>query len=289
MSVRVFAPAKINLTLKVGRPRADGYHPLQSVVAFADVGDIVEAEEGDDLSLSIRGDFADGLSAGADNLVMRAASALAEAAGVAPRARISLEKNLPIASGIGGGSSDAASALVALNQLWNLNWPTQRLAEIGAKLGADVPVFFSGGGAAFMTGTGEHFARMRAPALAAVLVNPLQALSTPSVYREFDRMNLGSALADDAAPPSWNSEAEALAAMGALGNDLEPAARALMPVIADIIAELKRHAGVSHVALSGSGATLFAIVENSARAEQLAEELSAKHADWWIQDTTLGA
>jgi 4-diphosphocytidyl-2-C-methyl-D-erythritol kinase len=288
MSVRVFAPAKINLTLKVGRPRADGYHPLQSVVAFADVGDIVEAEDGEGVTLAINGDFADGLSAGADNLVLRAANALAQAADVDPRARLSLEKNLPIASGIGGGSSDAASTLIALNQLWNLNWPMRRLAELGATLGADVAVFFAGGGAAYMTGTGERFARMHAPSLAAILVNPLQPLSTPNVYREFDRMQSGSPIHDDA-PPSWANEAEAIAAMRTLGNDLEPAASALMPAVADIISELRGLDGVTYAALSGSGATVFAIVENAARAEQLADELIHRHPDWWIQDATLGA
>lgn len=288
MSVRVFAPAKINLSLKVGRPRADGYHPLQSIVAFADVGDVIEAEESDTFSLDIHGDFAEGLSAGSDNLVTRAANALAEAAGVAPRARLSLEKTLPIASGIGGGSSDAASTLMALNSLWKLNWPNQRLAELGARLGADVSVFFSGGGAAYMTGVGERFTRMRAPSLAAVLINPLQPLSTPSVYREFDRLGLGSQL-DQAEAPSWNTEAEAIAAMRALGNDLEPAASALMPAIVDILSEIRGLNGVRHAALSGSGATVFAIVENAARAEQLADDLIERYPDWWIQDATLGA
>jgi 4-diphosphocytidyl-2-C-methyl-D-erythritol kinase len=220
--------------------------------------------------------------------VLRAASALAQAAGVEARARLSLEKNLPIASGIGGGSSDAAAALTALSKLWNLNWPAPRLAEIGARLGADVPVFFAGGGAAYMTGTGERFVRMRAPSLSAILVNPLQALSTPTVYREFDRMNLGSHL-DDAAAPSWSSEADAIAAMAALGNDLEPAASALMPAIVDILSEFRGLSSVRHAALSGSGATVFAIVENAARAEQLADDLIERHPDWWIQDATLGA
>jgi 4-diphosphocytidyl-2-C-methyl-D-erythritol kinase len=195
---------------------------------------------------------------------------------------------LPIASGIGGGSSDAASTLTALNKLWSLNWPTERLAELGAKLGADVPVFFSGGGAAYMTGTGERFSRIRAPSLAAILVNPLQPLSTPSVYREFDRIGLASQLNDEATF-SWSTEAEALAAMRTLGNDLEPVASALMPAIAEIITELRRLSGVRYAALSGSGATVFAIVENATRAEQLADELIGRHPDWWIQDATLGA
>lgn len=288
MSLRVFAPAKVNLTLRVGRPRADGYHLLQSVVAFADVGDIVGAEASDDLTLDLHGDCAAGLSAGSDNLVICAATALAAAAGRKPGARLSLEKNLPIASGIGGGSSDAASTLIALNQLWGLNWPTDRLAQIGATLGADVPVFFSGGGVAYMSGVGERFARVRAPALAAVLVNPLRGLSTPSVYREFDRLGLGADIDADT-PPAWASEAEAIDAMRAIGNDLEPAASSLMPLIAEIVGELRAIDLVRYAALSGSGATAFAIVENAASAEQLAEALVDRHPEWWIEPATLGA
>jgi len=288
MSVRVFAPAKINLTLKVGRPRADGYHPLESIVAFADIGDIVEAEESDELSLSIHGDFAEGLAADQSNLVLRAASALASAAGIEPRARLSLEKNLPIASGIGGGSSDAAAALTALSRLWGLDWPAQRLAEIGAALGADVPVFFSGAGAAHMSGVGEICRRMHLPPLAAVLINPLQPLSTPDVYRQFDRSGLGSTLAGDS-PPAWSSEDEAIAAMRALGNDLEEPVAQLAPVVASLLDDLRSRAEVRYAALSGSGATVFAITNDWAAAKQLADALIAARSDCWVQETMLGA
>lgn len=287
MSVRVFAPAKINLTLKIARPRADGYHPLESIVAFADVGDIVEADEGDDLSLSICGDFAEGLSAGADNLVLRGANALAERAGVPAKARLVLEKNLPIASGIGGGSADAAAALIALNQVWGLNWPAQRLAEIGKGIGADVPVFFSGAGAAHMSGVGEVCVPMRMAPLAAVLINPLQPVPTPAVYRQFDAMNLGSTLRGEAAP-DWSSEADAIAGMRD-GNDLEAPAIAIAPVIADLLADLRSRASVRHAALSGSGGTVFAVVSDWASAEALADALIAARPDCWVQETMLGA
>ena len=287
MSVRIFAPAKINLTLKIARPRADGYHPLESVVAFADVGDIVEAEAGDDLSLSIYGDFAEGLSVGADNLVLRAARALAEKAGVPATARLVLEKNLPIASGIGGGSSDAAAALTALNQLWNLNWPAQRLAEIGKGIGADVPVFFSGAGAAHMSGVGEVCVPMRMAPLPAVLINPLQPVPTPAVYRQFDAMGLGSTLRGEAAP-DWSAEDDAIEGMGA-GNDLEAPAVVIAPVIEDLLTDLRARAGVRHAALSGSGGTVFAIVSDWNSAEALADALIATHADCWVQEAMLGA
>jgi 4-diphosphocytidyl-2-C-methyl-D-erythritol kinase len=287
MSVQVFAPAKINLTLEVGRPRADGMHPLQSVVAFADVGDVVSAEADEDLSLRIVGDFADQLSEGdADNLVLRAGRALAQAAGVAANAKLTLEKNLPVASGIGGGSSDAAAALRALNALWELGYDAAQLQTIARGLGSDVPVCLSGA-PAWMTGLGETWAPIRAPAFAAVLVNPLREAATPLVYREFDRMRLGGEFAPRAAPV-WADRTEALSDIVATGNALTAAASALAPEIAVIIEILRNDARAEHAAMSGSGATCFAFVENLADAEALAADLRAVHPDWWVIETELG-
>lgn len=288
MSVRVRAPAKINLTLKVGPPRADGMHPLESAVAFASVCDVIEAREGEGLSLAIHGDFADGLSNGDDNLVLRAACALAEASDRPAHAYLTLEKNLPIASGIGGGSADAAATLTALSRLWALNWPPSRLAELGASLGADVPVFFSGAPAAYMTGLGERCTPMQAPPLDAVLVNPLRPLPTPDVYRTFDALKLGSTLSM-APAPAWRTQDEALAAMRALGNDLEAPARALAPEIGEMLALLRADANVRYAALSGSGATAFAILPGRAAAEAFAAALRVRQPNWWVAETTLGA
>ncbi|MBC7768648.1 MAG: 4-(cytidine 5'-diphospho)-2-C-methyl-D-erythritol kinase [Phycisphaerales bacterium] len=288
MSVRIFAPAKINLTLKVAAPRADGMHPLQSLVAFADVGDMVEAAESDGLSLTVVGDFAEQIGPQEDNLVLRAARALAEAAGRPATGKLLLEKNLPVASGIGGGSADAAATLRALNELWRLNWSNARLAEIGARLGADVPVFFVTGSAAYMTGVGETCVPLDLPATPTVLVNPLKPLPTAEVYRAFDSMRLGSDLAD-ASPPRWEDENELIANMRTLGNDLAPAACALMPEIGAILAELAASQHVRHAALSGSGATVFAIATDWDGAETLADELISRHPGWWIAEATLGA
>ena len=288
MSVRVFAPAKINLTLKVGRARDDGLHPLQSVVMFADVGDVVNAAPGEGLTLSISGEFAEGLSIGDDNLVLRAARALADAAGrKAAGAWLSLEKNLPIASGVGGGSSDAAAALRALNAVWDLNLPLERLTEIAGALGADAPVCVPGK-TAFMTGAGERFQPMHALPFAAVLVNPLIPLPTANVYRQFDRMGLGADLQAQAAP-LWSRPDSALKEIAALGNDLEPAARALLPELDDIAALMRNDARVLHAGLSGSGATMFALVRTRDHAEALAETWQRAHTDWWVADTILGA
>lgn len=288
MSVRVFAPAKINLTLKVGRPRADGLHALQSVVMFADVGDVVEAAPGEELSLTISGEFAEGLGAGEDNLVLRAACALAEAAGIDnPSAALSLEKNLPIASGIGGGSSDAAATLVALNELWAIGVLPSRLAEIGLTLGADVPACITAE-TVFMTGVGEKLQRMTSTPFAAVLVNPLIPLPTPNVYRQFDRMDLGTELSPSGSP-HWSNPDAALREIAALGNDLEPAARALLPELDDIAAMMRADRRVLHAGLSGSGATMFALVQKAEHAEALAETWQRAHPDWWVADTMLGA
>lgn len=287
MSVRVFAPAKINLTLQVGRPRADGLHPLNSVVMFADVGDVVEAAPGEGLSLRITGEFARDLEANDDNLVIRAAHALATEAGLTnPGATLTLEKDLPIASGIGGGSADAAAALRALNELWQLNFAPPRLQAIARTLGADVPVCL-GGRTAYMTGAGETWREMRAPSFSAVLVNPLKPLATPAVYRQFDAMNLGSAF-QEAPAPDWSDMKSALVAIADTGNDLEAPARALLSDIVTITDAIRADARVRYAALSGSGATVFALCENSADAEALADTLQRAHTDWWVADTILG-
>jgi 4-diphosphocytidyl-2-C-methyl-D-erythritol kinase len=285
MSVRAFAPAKINLTLEVGRPRADGLHPLQSVVAFAGIGDWIKASWAEDLSLSVVGPFAGALSAGADNLVLRAAHALAAAAGIEPRARIVLDKTLPIASGIGGGSSDAAAALRALNQLWSLEMSDEELARVGRPLGADVGVFFSDTRSALMRGVGEDAAPLRLPPLAAVLVNPLAPLATADVYRQFDRMGLGRTQFGPL--PVWSSPEQVWVGAAGIGNDLAPAALALMPDIAFMLEAVRGDSRCRCAALSGSGATVFALAEDRDAAESLGRKLKAAHPTWWIQATGL--
>jgi 4-diphosphocytidyl-2-C-methyl-D-erythritol kinase len=285
MSVRIFAPAKINLTLRVGRPRADGLHPLQSVVMFADVGDWIEAFPAHDLSLDIRGPFASELIADDSNLVLRAARVLALAAGVAPRAKLVLEKNLPIASGMGGGSSDAAATLKALNVLWELGFAEAELARIACDIGADVPVCVAGR-SIWMTGLGETLAPMQAPVLHAVLANPLRPLATAAVFREFDRMRLARVLSESPAPV-WRTPAEVWAGAAMMGNDLEAPARALMPEIAEIEALLHAHPRIVHAGLSGSGATVFGLVETREAAEAVAADLA--HSARWIRAAVLGA
>ena len=282
MSVRVFAPAKINLTLEVGAPRADGYHPLQSAVVFASEGDWVEASEADALSLEITGPFSAGLGAD-DNLVRRAARLLDHRRG----ALLKLEKNLPIASGIGGGSSDAAATLLALNRLWNLQRSSDELARLSAALGADVPVCVHKQ-SAWMTGVGEVVTPMVTPQLDAVLVNPRKPLPTPPVYRRFDELGLGAGFLERPAP-NWRTGEEALEGIRESGNALEVPAVALMPELGELLTMLRADPRSLHAALSGSGATCFAITSSAASAAALAADLSARNRDWWVRVTTLAA
>lgn len=286
MSVRIFAPAKVNLTLKVGRPRGDGLHPLLSVVAFAPGAECVEATRAETLSLTILGPFAEDVEADETNLVLRAARALAEAVGVtAPGAALALYKEYPVASGIGGGSADAAAALRALNALWRLGLGEGALAEIARRLGADVPVCVRSS-AAYMTGAGETFAPLPLPPLHAVLLNPRQPLPTPDVYRQFDAMALGGAFA--AAPaPDWPDAEAAIAGMRALGNDLLAPAQALMPVLGDLVAAMRADRRALYVTMSGSGATLFAVCASRPDALGLQSALAAAHTECWVRAVTL--
>ncbi|MBY0563422.1 MAG: 4-(cytidine 5'-diphospho)-2-C-methyl-D-erythritol kinase [Hyphomonadaceae bacterium] len=285
MSVRALAPAKINLTLQVGQPRADGLHPLTSVIVFADVADGIEVQSASTVSLRIEGPFASGLGAGPENLVLRAAAALAREGGVRAGASITLQKNLPIASGIGGGSSDAAATLKALNQLWALGLSESRLVVIARSLGSDVPVCV-GGRSAYLTGAGEHFVDLDVPRLEAVLVNPLKPLPTPSVYRCFDAMGLGADFIP-APAPRWRTAVEAIEGAAARGNDLAPAARALLPDIETIESMLREEQDVLYASVSGSGATVFALVDTHSTAVTLAARFSARYPMWWVRATSL--
>lgn len=287
MSVRVFAPAKINLSLHVGCRRADGMHPLESAVVFADVGDWISATEAREASLAISGPFAAGLDTAEDNLVLAAARALAKAAGVSGGASLTLEKNLPVASGLGGGSADAAATLKALNQLWRLGYSEEALMRVGAGIGADVPVCLRGKGA-WMTGAGEVIAALAAPEMNAILVNPLRPLSTAGVFRAFDTQGEARALSG-AAAPRWTSRVELIEGARALGNDLTASAIALMPEIGDVLDTLQSDAGVAYAALSGSGATCFGLTESRQAATAAAAALTLLYPQYWIRAVRLSA
>lgn len=272
------APAKVNLSLRITGRRADGYHLLDSLVVFADVGDRVEATPDNALSLVLRGPFAAGLAAEPDNLVLRAARTLAEAAGVRSGARITLEKNLPVASGIGGGSSDAAATLRVLMRLWGVGDAISDAALIAmaARLGADVPVCLRPA-PAIMRGIGEVLSPAPAlPDLGLALVNPGVAVSTTDVFRARD-----PGFAEPAAWPDggWPDVAALVADLRRAPNDLEPPARRLCPPINDALIALAAAPGALLARMSGSGATCFGLFETVAEAETAAA--SCARPGWW--------
>ena len=276
-ALTIEAPAKVNLYLHVTGKRADGYHLLDSLVAFAGVGDTLALEPADGLELVLTGPTAAPLAADDDNIVLRAARLLAEQAGIAPRARITLTKRLPVAAGIGGGSADAAATLRGLARLWNLSIAEPDLRALGLRLGADVPVCLAGRPTT-MTGVGEHLAP--APALPPawlVLVNPRRPLSTPAVFK---------ARQGDFTPAQPLTEAPADApalarALAARRNDLTQAAITLEPLVADMLALLAAQPACLLARMSGSGATCFGLFADEAAAQAAATALTAANPSWW--------
>jgi len=270
------APAKVNLYLRVLGRRADGYHLLDSLVVFAAMGDTLQAAPAEALSLEIAGPFAAALAGGAENLVLRAGRALAAAAGVAPRGRLLLTKRLPVASGIGGGSTDAAAALRLLSRLWRLDLPAARRAALAASLGADVPVCLAGRPTR-MGGVGEVLASPPAlPRCGLVLANPGAAVSTAAVFRA--RAGRPFAAAAEL-PPGWTDAAAMARDLAAIGNDLQAPALEVCPAIAGMLAALRRLPGCLLAQMSGSGATCFALFADPMAAERSAASLDVP--GWW--------
>jgi 4-diphosphocytidyl-2-C-methyl-D-erythritol kinase len=282
-----FAAAKVNLYLHVAPPTPDGYHPIASLMAFADVGDAVAAAPADDLSMAIDGPFGQGLSAGPDNLVLRAASALLARAGRPEAgAHLILTKTLPIAAGLGGGSSDAGAALRLLNAMHRLGLSEAELEDVAADIGAD--------GAACLRarmliaeGRGERLSPAPAmPPLPAVLVNPGVPSPTGAVYRAYDASGAPGA-ADRPQPPSLKTTAAAAAWLASCRNDLEPPALGLEPRIGEALDALRGQPESLLTRMSGSGATCFALTATRAGAESLAARLAAAHPGWWVKACTL--
>jgi 4-diphosphocytidyl-2-C-methyl-D-erythritol kinase len=285
MQLREFAPAKVNLSLHVGRPRADGRHPLESIVVFADIGDVVWAEPAERPSLGLAGEFAGSLVNERDNLVVRAAQALSHAFNLKKGVKLTLEKRLPVASGIGGGSADAAATLRLLNRLWDLKLQQVDLQRIGAALGADVPACVAGR-SCYMQGAGEETTPLAMPTLHAVLVNPLTAVSTRDVYAAFDARGEGAAF-ERAPAPLWSDLPMALDGLSRMRNDLAPAAQSLAPVIGEVIALLEAAPQARLVRLSGSGASVFALTNDADAAHALANDVMRTHPHWWTRAVRL--
>lgn len=280
MAVRRAAPAKLNLYLHVLGRREDGYHLLDSLVAFANVGDELIVRPAAALSLAIEGPFGPALAGEPveTNLVWRAATLLAERAGRAPDVAITLRKNLPVASGIGGGSSDAAATLAALAELWDLDLAASRFAGLAASLGADVPVCLYGR-TAWLGGIGEALAPAPPlPPTAVVLANPGVAVATPAVFKA-RRSAFSTAARFEASP----ADLVALAGLLAMRrNDLTEAAISLAPAISEVLAALGSREGALLARMCGSGATCFALFADDDAARAAASDLGDARPDWWV-------
>ena len=289
MAKAAFAPAKVNLYLHVGRPAPDGYHPICSLMAFADVGDEVTAYEAEALELSVNGPFARQLGEADDNLVLRAARALIAAARrpVAPFG-LALTKRLPVAAGLGGGSSDAGAALRLLREALGFDIDDDALAAVAAGLGADGPACLWGR-PVIAEGRGERLSPAPGlPMIDAVLVNPGVAVSTAEVYRAFDAGGRFGEVEPPPAPEAFEDAVELAAWLAGRRNDLQGAAIAAAPEVGDVLETLGGEPECLLARVSGSGGTCFALCRNDYDAEGLAERIEALAPAWWVQRCRLG-
>lgn len=275
------APAKVNLYLHVVGRRADGYHLLDSLAVFPGAADTLHASPADTLTLDVEGPFKGGLGAGPDNLVLKAASALAASVGTASGARLVLDKRLPVASGIGGGSADAAAALRVLVRLWDLRSAPDRLLAIARGLGADVPVCLASRPAR-MQGVGEILSPAPAlPNCGMVLLNPGVGVATPEVFRA----RTGGFSNIPLLPAAWPDAASMAADLARLRNDLEAPAMALVPAIGAMLDWLRGQPGCLLGRMSGSGATCFGLFADGQTAAAVATRAPVS---WWAWGGALG-
>jgi 4-diphosphocytidyl-2-C-methyl-D-erythritol kinase len=284
------AAAKVNLTLRILGRRADNYHDIDSLVVFAGLGDRLVLKPGATLELRVDGPTAQGAGPVADNLVLKAAGALAARAGSLRAGCFLLTKQLPVAAGLGGGSADAAAALRLLARANDIPADDPRLLDAARTTGADVPVCLDPR-PRVMGGIGDLLSQpLVLPALAALLVNPGVAVPTKDVFARLDRAAGGQrserpCLDPASIPRDRDGLIDFLAQHG---NDLEPPARMLQPVISDVIAALRATSGCRLARMSGSGATCFALYGSDEVAGEAGRRLRAAHPDWWIEPTTLG-
>ncbi len=289
MPIRELARAKINLTLSVLGRRPDGYHEIESLVAFAGAGDRVTLTPRPHCRVRISGPFARDIVG--ENLLARTLDLLAGLDAGLTLGTVHLEKNLPVAAGLGGGSADAAALLRAVRQANPDHAGAVAWHEVAARLGADVPVCLAGV-PALIRGIGEKVEPLDAtglPAVAAVLVNPGQPLATAEVYRALAAAPMGSENRPAAAAGPFADLASLVAFMRERGNDLEAPATALLPVIAEVKAALAAQPGCGLAAMSGSGPTCFGIFTDDAAAARATAVLAHHDPRWWVVETRLGA
>jgi len=284
--------AKVNLSLRVVGRRADGYHDLESVVAFADCADRLTLEPDGELKLTTTGPLAAACGDTADNLVLKAAKLLAEAVPSLKLGAFSLDKVLPVAAGIGGGSADAAAALRLLARLNDLSLDDPRVQKVALATGADVPVCLLSR-ACDMTGVGEQLLPLALPSMPCVLVNPRVPVATKDVFQALGLRNgellVGATSVLEA--PAWPEEGASIAdwveVLETVANDLEAPAMRIEPVIGEVLDALRTSAGVKLARMSGSGATCFAIYGAPVETHAAAEKIRRDHPGWWVHAGTL--
>nr|WP_314437416.1 4-(cytidine 5'-diphospho)-2-C-methyl-D-erythritol kinase [uncultured Brevundimonas sp.] len=288
MSIQALAPAKINLFLHVGAVDAENYHPLSSLVAFADVGDLVTVERADRLSLTVTGRFGAGLAAEPDNLILRALRRLGQATGMGePPLKVTLDKRLPIAAGLGGGSSDAGAALKLARQALSLDVSDEALEAVAGVIGADGPMCLRAR-TAWAEGRGEVLTgEPRLPPLPVVLFNPGVPSPTGAVYRAYDAGPVQNA-DRPVRPLEWSVEG-VIDWLAGLRNDLQPPAIVLTPAIGDALDAVAKTPGVALARMSGSGATIFGLCRTQGDADAAAAALSEARPDAWVQSTRLAS
>ena len=288
------AAAKLNLTLHLLSKRADGYHALESLIAFTDLVDRLEFRPASSLSLKVEGPFARAAGVVNKNSVLKAAQVLQRTSGATEGAEIILHKAIPVGAGLGGGSADAAAALRGLNTLWQLELPVTALQRIGTPLGADVPACLHST-PLIATGIGDKIVPSHLPDFAAVLVYPNQPLLTRHVYEsaeipEQGRRTRNAAPADEDqlafldAPSTAGDFLALVARLQKTRNDLQRPAITLMPAIAEILVALETTPGPTRFCrMSGSGSSCFALVASMKEAEAIATILAREHPEWWVR------
>jgi 4-diphosphocytidyl-2-C-methyl-D-erythritol kinase len=279
--------AKVNLTLRVVGRRVDGYHDLESVVAFADCADRLSLTPGSELSLATTGPLAEACGETADNLVFKAAQLLGERVPDLRLGDFTLDKMLPVAAGIGGGSADAAAALRLLAQANGLALDDARLIEVARLTGADVPVCLASH-ACVMTGVGETLLPLSLPKLPCVLVNPRLPVATKDVFKALGLRNgeLLVGVTDVIEAMAWPKDGASIGdwvdALAAGCNDLEVPATRIQPVIGAVLAALRATKGARLTRMSGSGATCFAIFQTDIDAQAAARKIQLDQPQWWV-------
>ncbi|MEC7488969.1 MAG: 4-(cytidine 5'-diphospho)-2-C-methyl-D-erythritol kinase [Pseudomonadota bacterium] len=283
--ISIDAPAKVNLFLHVCGLRHNGYHSLESLVAFTELSDRISIRSADDLSLSISGPFAGALPEDRDtNLAFRAAEVLIKQKDLRNCAQLTLEKNLPVSSGVGGGSADAAAVLRALAVLWRLDVTDATLAKIGMTIGADVPACIHSA-PAIVSGTGETVLPQHPiPPCGVVLVNAGEPVATSTVF-----MLREGTFTDRASWPTVTSFDGLIAELSARKNDLFASASQISPIIKDVLAAISETANCALARMSGSGGTCFGLYKHESQAAQAAAEMSMQNPGWWCAATKFRA